>query len=234
MPAKFPLGEWQYMAWLKVDGHRLAWRQYALLLMPLPLTASMFLAFRIGADELGTESGYFAAFVIYWAFWCLAFPFMLLGRQEFWAMFRKVDLASGGRRNLVILAFVPVAFTAAFALPIQLPKVTMIIVVASFAIAVVNAVSEEVLWRGTFTLLFGRSTALGLVFPALFFGIWHFVPQTIVESGYPGGAVSLVLFSIILGLCWGYVAQKMVSIRWTVVAHVALDFSGMGALFYLS
>jgi hypothetical protein len=33
---------------------------------------------------------------------------------------------------------------------------------------------------------------------------------------------------------WGLVAWKTKSIRWTVIAHIVLDFSGMGALLYFS
>ncbi|MEA4969511.1 MAG: hypothetical protein VB051_03165 [Candidatus Pelethousia sp.] len=57
-------------------------------------------------------------------------------------------------------------------------------------------------------------------------------PDSVNPSSY--GAPLFVLFSGILGMCRGIVAYRTKSIRWTLLSHIVVDFSGFGAMFYLS
>ena len=62
---------------------------------------------------------------------------------------------------------------------------------------------------------------------AIWFGLWHLSPQVVHPSDMPGGAIAFALMSIPLGLVWGWVAWTTGSIRWTVVAHILLNFAGL-------
>lgn len=210
-------------------------KEKLLVLMPVILLVTTYLVFTAAVKLVGLKPGYLIGFLFYWIVWCLVFPLWLLGREAVLSMFRKVAEPLGRPKWLgIVLLFTLPLFTLAYALPMQLPKATLMIVVLSVLIALINAICEEILWRGVYFKVFPRSIWWGYLYPAIWFGLWHYAPQSVITSSYPGGAHSLVLFAVILGLMWGWVAWKTKSIRWATIAHIILDFSGLGALFYFS
>ena len=64
------------------------------------------------------------------------------------------------------------------------------------------------------------------------FGLWHLAPVGVRPATYPGGAVSFVGVATLWGLIYGWVAQRNGSLRWTILSHNLLDFSGLGARVY--
>jgi hypothetical protein len=108
-----------------------------------------------------------------------------------------------------------------------------LIIPLSALIALVNATLEELLWRGAYVRAFPKRIWLGYLYPALGFALWHLAPLSVRPSAMPGGAASFVAGAFILSLCWGWIAWWTGSIRWTVVSHILLDLSGLGALVYL-
>ncbi len=210
-------------------------KEKLLVLAPLLLLLTTYLVFTAAVKLVGLKPGYLIGFLLYWIVWCLVFPLWLLGKEAVISMFRKVTEPLGKPKWLgAILLFILPLFTVAYALPMQLPKATAIIIVLSMIIAVINATCEEILWRGAYFKVFPESIWWGYLYPAIWFGLWHYAPQSVLTSSYPGGAHSLILFAVVLGLMWGWVAWKTKSIRWVTLAHVILDFSGLGALFYFS
>jgi hypothetical protein len=59
-------------------------------------------------------------------------------------------------------------------------------------------------------------------------------PQTVFPNAYPGGAWSLVVFSLLLGLSWGEVVRRTGNLTVVMVCHVLLDSSGIGGRLYFS
>lgn len=210
-------------------------KEKLLVLMPVILLVTTYLVFVAAVMLFGLKPGYLIGFLFYWISWCLVFPIWLLGRDAVFSMFRKVAEPLGKPKWLgAILLFALPLFTLIYAFPMQLPKATLLIVFLSTLIALVNATCEEILWRGLYFKAFPDSTWWGYLYPAIWFGLWHYAPQSVLTSSYPGGAHSLVLFAVVLGLMWGWVAWKTKSIRWVTLAHIILDFSGLGALFYFN
>jgi len=125
-----------------------------------------------------------------------------------------------------------VTLVYAYEFPRVVGAATPAILIGSAAIALVNGALEELLWRGAFLDLFAHRRILGYLYPSVGFALWHFAPQSIFPNRAPGGSVSLVAVSLALGLVWGFVARRTRSIRWTVIAHVLFDFSGLGARLY--
>lgn len=90
---------------------------------------------------------------------------------------------------------------------------------------------EELLWRGVFVSLWPDDWRLGLVWPTFGFAAWHLAPQVIHPAAM--GTVPYVLASGVLGLCWGWVAWRTGSLRWSWLSHVITDSSGIrNALFF--
>ncbi len=209
-------------------------RGIALLLPPLVI-ASMALLFRGLAVIGGPRIGYLAAFLFYWGFWGLLVPRLLLGRHAMGRLFGpgRRPLASLGDAGRVLLILPPLV--AAFTVfPAGLGRVTVPIVLASLAIATVNATTEEVLWRGVYARLFPDSMWLGYLYPALGFGLWHLAPQLAHPLGGLGAVLGFVVAATLIGLCYGWVAWRTGSVRGTVASHILMDFLGLGALVFLA
>ena len=101
----------------------------------------------------------------------------------------------------------------------------------ALAIGVVNATMEELLWRGVFISYWPDSWVLGVLYLSIGFGLWHLAPQVIHTVASP---IGFVVGSMVIGLCWGWVAWQTGTLRATTVSHVFTDGSGLrNALFFL-
>jgi membrane protease YdiL (CAAX protease family) len=210
-------------------------RKLAVLLMPPPLVLSTWGAFHAFDALLGPEPGYFAGFLFYWVAWCLGFPLLILGPRRLGRLFHdtRPRLGKPTWAGALALGLPPViGFGAAF--PSAIAGATGLEVMASAVLAAVNATAEEILWRGLFVETFPSEVFRGYAYPTLWFGLWHISPQQVIfPNPRPGGVVSFVVAAAIWGLCYGWVAWRTGSIRWTTLSHVLLDFSGLGARIYL-
>ena len=205
-------------------------RKVALLVTPVALLGSTTTVFRRLAFRFGSKRGYFGGFLFYWLFWCLLLPLWVLGPRRLRDMFR-VGAPQSSRpthSDLLLLAVPPiVGYSLAF--PRALERANRKIVLASGALALVNATAEEVLWRGAYTAIFPNRFVLGCLYPTLGFALSHYAPQSVFPSRYPGGASSFVASAGLFGLLWGRVAFRSGSVGWTILSHALLDFSGLGA-----
>jgi membrane protease YdiL (CAAX protease family) len=208
-------------------------RKVALLLAPWLLLLSTAAAFRQLSARLGPKRGYLGGFLFYWIFWCLLFPRWVLGPRRLPTLFKPsvAPLRRPTRSDVLLLAVPPaVGFSSAF--PRALARADKKIVLASALQALINASAEELLWRGTYQAMFSRNIVLGYLYPSVGFAVWHYAPQVVFPSRYPGGRTSFVLSAGLFGLLWGRVASHNGSIAWSTISHVLLDFSGLGARIY--
>ena len=209
--------------------------QIALLVAPPVLLASMYLAYRGFVLLFGPKGGYLAGFLLNWAFWCLLFPLWALRPRGLREVYRDARPRFGQPAwlGLLLLAIPPIlGFSTAFPRALGEAAADLGLVIPSALIALVNATLEELLWRGAYVTVFPRSIWLGYLYPSLGFALWHLAPLSVRPSTMPGGAGGFVAGALLLGLCWGWVAWRTGSIRWTVVSHILLDLSGLGALKY--
>jgi membrane protease YdiL (CAAX protease family) len=194
----------------------------------------MVLVFTTLGVWLGPRLGYLAGFALYWIGWCLVFPVLLAGPRRVLVCFRDARPRLGKPFWLGLLALLfPPAVGFSLAFPAALPTADICVIVTSAGIAVVNGIGEELLWRGLFIDVFPDRPALGYLYPTFGFALWHLAPQIIVPNTRPGGAVSFVIAAGVWGLCYGWVAWRTRSIRWTSLSHILLDFSGLGGRVYL-
>jgi membrane protease YdiL (CAAX protease family) len=211
-----------------------ALRRRTLLVAPVLVLASEYVAFHSLTNVVGPRLGYFLAFAIYWFGWCLLFPAWVLGWRGIHAMFGLAQPRFGRPAWLgVAVLAAPLALGYGLAFPGALRQATPVIVVASFLLAAVNATGEEILWRGVYLRVFPSRAWWGLIWPSLGFAVWHFAPQSMRANTMPGGAWSFVLVAGLFGLGWSWLAQQSGSIRWTAPAHILFDFAGLGALIYM-
>lgn len=208
--------------------------QFFLIVLPALLLVSTYFIFILFVQWFGNKIGYLCGFIFYWSFWCLLIPFALLRKSGLKELFKPMyEEKSKFKLINIILLILPPLFAIFFG-PFfsRIANVDFKILVLSFVLAAVNAFCEEVLWRGLYVKIFDRNIILGYIIPAIGFAIWHIAPNAVNASKQ--GVVPFLAGALFIGLCWGFVAYRTKSIRWTFISHIILDFSGIGALFYFS
>ena len=199
-------------------------RQVAALLAPALLIASTYGVFQGLVGWWGLRWGYLGGFLFFWGVWCLGFSLWAIGREGVAAVLRdaRPRLPRPAWPWLALLAF-PVAGGFATVLVPALPDATVAVVGLVLIIAAVNAISEEVFWRGLFIRIFPGRKVWGWLYPAAWFALWHISPTSVY-----GSTTVLVAAAAYLGLVYGWIAQRTGTIRYTFVAHFLLNAMGLG------
>ena len=207
-------------------------RRLIALALPVAVPVAMVAGFAIGRDRLGDHGGYLAGFGLYWAA-CAGLSISLLGRHRLRELFldSRPRLGRPAVLGAALLIWPPVGAIATRFIP-EIGYATPTMVATIAGVALVNALLEELLWRGVYITLWPRNPWLGVVWPAIGFGVWHLAPQVIHASAM--GPIVYVVSASALGLSWGWVAWRTGSLRWVGVSHVLTDGSGLrNALFFL-
>ncbi len=221
------------MTLLHAANQSTMYKQAAALIAPFLLIASMLVVFKGLNARFGYPTGYLLAFGIYWVGWCLLFPAALLGGfGKVVELFRPVQPLAALDWQTHALLWWPVFFPLAFMFIPRVAKATPGILVVSLLLGVLIGITEEILWRGVYLALFPGSVWLGIVYPALMFGLWHICPMSVLENRMPGGVYSFVGYAVVLGLSYGFAAQRTGSIFWPTVSHILHDTLGLGGFAY--
>jgi len=199
-------------------------RRAAVAAVPVVVPASMAALFTLLGRHLPARTAYNAGFAVYWIVWCFGFPLAVLGRR------RTAALLTSGRRPGTAesaLLVLPLAGAVGSALVPNRRQVEPTVAVVMAGTAVVNAVGEELLWRGLFLEEFPDARWAGLVWPWLGFTLWHVAPQTILPSAQ--GRWRFVAGAGLVGLASAVVARRTRGLRYVVVPHVLTDACGVTA-----
>jgi uncharacterized protein len=196
------------------------WRTLFIVL-PLLLIISTYFVFRVLLDNLPTAHGLFIGYLFYWGFWCLIIPFTLIRPGGMQRMFSRPTAPRGRPTRLIwVLLALPVLLAALVIFPVMIPVLTVPVVFFSVLFALANGTFQEMLWRGAYVTAFPRSSMLGFIFPALSFGLWHLSPYLAFYGRIDLPGLLLAAGGAAAGLCWGWVAFRTESIRWTITSHV--------------
>jgi hypothetical protein len=208
---------------------------YVLLLCPPLLLVTTFLFFRSATTSLGREKAYLYGFIFYWVGWCLFVPILTVGLDGFREMFSTPNPRFGKPEWLGILLLVgPPLLLLLTQFPTSIKGATSIFIIYSILYAVANGTFEEILWRGTYLVAFRGDLIWGYLYPSVWFGLWHLSPQIVEAGAVTRETFGFALTSIALGLVWGWVARTSGSIRWTVLAHILLNFASPAGGWFIS
>jgi|WetSurMetagenome_2_1015567.scaffolds.fasta_scaffold00902_1 membrane protease YdiL (CAAX protease family) len=204
-------------------------------LLPLFLIGSTMIAFDYFRKRFGPVNGYLLGFLFYWIFWCLIIPLLLLDAVEVESLFRLNGqmFSKSGIINTLFL-IIPLVLAYSFSFRKAIKNVTVSIVVISLLLAIINATMEELLWRGLYLKLLGSDKWIYIFYSSFAFAVWHFAPQSVLPNRQPGGQLSFVAFTFVLGVLFSIVSFNSNSILLVTVAHILFDFSGMGGRIYSS
>jgi membrane protease YdiL (CAAX protease family) len=189
-----------------------------------------------GAVSLaGEQLGHLTGFMFYWVLGGIVLPITLVGRDGYGALFaaRPTRYSIPLIAMLVLLA-APIVFGFLFVFPSLFPLDSTLVLVGIAGYAMVNGTLEEVFWRGVFARRFPANAWLGVIYPGVMFGLWQLVPWMVFPTWPVLPAWVILAVAIPVGLLYNWVAWRTQTIRWTAIAHVLTNLSGIGALLIFS
>lgn len=208
-------------------------RKFAALIVPIVLVVSMFWCFQTFSRRFADPMGYLLGFGVYWLFWCLLIPIILLGGiRPLFELFQPFPAFNELSWKTHLLLWWPVVFPLFFMFIPRLMKANAAILAASILLGIVIGLTEEILWRGVYMRLFPGNVWLNLVYPSLMFALWHLAPQSVVANRMPGGAFSFVAYALLLGVSYALTVYQTKSIAWCTIAHIVHDTLGLGGFAY--
>jgi membrane protease YdiL (CAAX protease family) len=170
-------------------------------------------------------------FAFYWSVGGIIIPLILLGRDGYASLFARASVKWSLALRLGVPAlFIPAAFGFLFVFPYLFPGESNLLIPGLVLYALLNGTFEEVFWRGLFVRHFRGNPWLGVVYPAVLFGLWQLVPWALFDWWLRPPPEIVLAVAIPVGLLFSWVAYRTGSIRWTVVAHVLANLAGVGAL----
>ena len=202
-------------------------KKYFLISLPLLLLLSTALVFTSLARWLGKEWGYLLGFAFYDLLWCIAVPLLLLGKDGFLSPFRE-ERPLFRRENWlpVLLVTVPIVVSFFSNFIPNVASTPLLVIMIGIPAATINGTCEEMLWLGLYVKAFPNKVILGLLYPAIGFALWHFSPHLIFPA--EGNIFVFVIFTLILGLSYGWAAYRTGSIRWTALSHSLIGILAFG------
>jgi membrane protease YdiL (CAAX protease family) len=198
--------------------------QLAALVAPVAVPVSMWWLFGALGRRLPPTRAYNLGFAIYWIAWCTAFPIAVLGSR------RARHALSQGRTPTTCewaLLAIPVAGALTTTLLPQRRNVDTSTAAVMVSTAAVNAVGEELLWRGVFIELFPQDPVRGALWPMLGFTAWHLAPQRVLPSAK--GRWAFTLGAGVVGAVSTMVAYRSGGLRHVLLPHIATDACGVDA-----
>lgn len=199
-------------------------RRRATLAAPVSVPLSMGVVFALLRRRLEPRSAYNTGFAVYWLGWCAAFPLWVLrprGVGQILGSLRRPGLAETG------LLALPVAGAVATELLPHRRLVDLPVGGVMVTTAVVNAVAEELLWRGTFLAQFPGDVVRGAVWPLAGFTCWHLAPQLVLPSSR--GRAAFLVGAAAVGASSTAVAWSTGGLRAVLLPHMLTDACGVRA-----
>ena len=196
-------------------------QKHGLLLFCAPLLVALTIIMApVFGQLLSSLTAVLALMLLYWC-GCWALVLLVAPRKELVALYRTVP----NRRPIeLILTWLPPVATFAIVFLHTLSYISWAVLAVVMLVALVNGITEELFWRGTFVAAFPRSLRLGYLYPLLWFSAWHIALSLLPGIHYQGGALALIGGAAALGLGWGWVVWRTRDLRSVTIAHLATNF----------
>ena len=126
-------------------------RRLVVLLTPVAVPVSMAAVFRALGRRLPPRSAYNVGFAVYWAGWCVGVPVAVLGPRRALRVLTSGRRPTSGETVALLLPVLGGAFSEFLPRRQLVDRRVLAMMIGS---AAVNAVGEELLWRGMFVETF--------------------------------------------------------------------------------
>jgi uncharacterized protein len=174
-----------------------------------------FISFIVGKETMfeGKELAWYLGFILYWPLCCILIPIKLIGKKKIIDLYRKSKV----KVIILIFALIPVLLTLIGTTFMEYDKVSVLGKLILLLMVFGNGIFEEVLWRGVYIELFPNNIFFGVIWPTIWFAIWHLAPGFVSGTFNP---ILLMSGAFFFGLCWSIVSWKSNSIRFSTFSHI--------------
>ena len=188
------------------------------IIAPPILMAIMYPIFQFLAGALeNSRIAWYLGLATYWLIWGAVFPLLMIGFQNIKELIRPQKIS---RKVLLLLAVPLVGAIGAKLVPGMgsYEKESILIAILVVSSAFGNGFFEELLWRGVYTKLFPTNLFFRMIWPGIWFGLWHYIPVSINNVGLTG-LIGMMLGSMMMGLYFSYLTRKTNTLWWAIIAH---------------
>ncbi len=192
-------------------------RMIAIITPPI-LMATMYPIFHLYTASLANDRlAWYLGLATYWLIWGLAFPSIMIGVENIKNLIKPQRLT---RKTLMFIA-IPITLALVTKLIPGMSgyvKESGLIVFLLISSAFGNGFFEELLWRGVYLKLFPKNIFYRMIWPAVCFGIWHYIPVSI-NNGELTGLIGMIVGPILMGLYLAFLTKKTNTLFWAIVVH---------------
>jgi membrane protease YdiL (CAAX protease family) len=188
------------------------------IIAPPVLTALMYPIFQFLSASLANDGiAWYLGLAIYWIVWGMIFPIMMIGIKNIKGLIRPQKL---NKKILMLLAIPLVGAIGAKLVPGMggYEKESVLIALLIISTPFGNGFFEEVLWRGVYVKLFPKNIFFRMIWPSIWFEIWHYVPVSINNTELTG-LIGMIVGPMMMGLYLSYLTKKTNTLWWAIVAH---------------
>ena len=195
-------------------------RKIILLFIPVVQIVSTAFVFRFTSLKLGQDWAILAGFIFSQVVWCIVFPLLLIGKSAFINLFKEKE-SLFKKKNILFTSLLVATIVGAAAIYLvpNIQNYSLIVFILGVPITVINSVCEEILWRGAFIEVFKNRVIFSVIYPSMFFALYHIAPQLADPEVTIINTWPMVLMVLPLGFIYGIVAFRNKSIKWTAIAH---------------
>lgn len=197
------------------------------MLLPLAVPLAMRPVFRAASRRFGPRRGYQAGFAVYWVL-CWGAAGAIVGPRRLARLWQPSRHGREPGAVRFVLALPPVGALATQWLPSVQAAGPAAVAVAA-AVGVTNALAEEALWRGVPVAMFPEDVVRGWLWPAVGFTAWHLVPLSMQPGSKRRRRAQLLAGAALIGLGYGWVAQRTGSLTAVSACHAVTDSCGLRA-----
>jgi len=197
-------------------------RAIAFIIPPI-LIAIMYPIFNSLAGVLANDTiAWYLGLITYWMIWGLVFSIILIGKRDLIALIRpqKPSIKMLLPMSVILLG----ALSARLFVPgIEYEKQNVWIFIMLLSTCFGNGFFEELLWRGVYYKLYPNSIFYRMVWPSVWFGIWHYVPVSIHNNEITA-LIGMIIGPVLMGLVLSYMVKKTNTLWWSILAHTLGGF----------
>ncbi len=189
------------------------------IMAPPTLIAFMYPVFQLLAEAIESDRiAWCLGLATYWLVWGTVFPIVIIGIDNIRVLVspRKID-----KKVLMLLAIPLIGAIGARLVPGMggYEKESALIVFLLVSSTFGNGFFEEVLWRGVYTRLFPTNAFYRMIWPSVWFGIWHYIPVSASNSELMG-LIGMMVGPTMMGLYLSYLTKKTNTLWWAILAHI--------------
>lgn len=196
-------------------------KKRVLVILPIFLISTTAIVFRGTSTLLGASWATIIGHTFYQIIWCISIPILLIGKNNFIALFKESKSNRlFQKKNTLYMVLLSLTIIGAVPLFISnLSSFSIVIFLLGIPLTTINSSCEETLWRGTYIHLFNKNRIMAIVFPTIFFALWHISPELVNESINIETIFFLPLMALPLGFIYSIVAYRTNSIKWVAISH---------------